>query len=149
MNTDLPISSVMTRKLVTIEPETTLARIKNLFENNSFHHLPVVSAERKLVGIISKEDFARAAYLLSLNTSGKTYSHLEYGSLSAKDIMTIYPVFLEPGDTIGLAADIFLANKFHALPILEDGELIGLVTTHDLVRFAFADVISTDPIANF
>lgn len=149
MNTDMPISSIMTKKLVTVEPETTLARIKSLFEANAFHHLPVINTEKKLVGIISKEDFARAAYLMSLNTSGRTYSNLEYSALSAKDIMTTYPVFLEPNDTIGLAADIFLANKFHALPILEEGELQGLVTTHDLVRFAFSEVISSDPVATF
>jgi CBS domain-containing protein len=54
--------------------------------------------------------------------------------------MTTYPVFLEPDDTIDLAADIFLANKFHALPILDDGQLVGLLTTHDLIRHVFSEV---------
>ncbi len=145
MNTDIAIATIMSRELVTVAPETSLTQIKHTFDNHTFHHLPVVQAGGKLVGIISKEDFARAAYMLSLNTTGQAYSQLEYASLSANDIMTIYPVFLEPQDTVGLAADIFLANKFHALPILDEGQLVGLITTHDLVRFAFSDHVSKDP----
>lgn len=145
MNTDISIATIMSKELITVSPETSLAEIKHIFDNHTFHHLPVVQSGGKLVGIISKEDFARAAYMLSLNTSGQAYSHLEYTTLTANDIMTIYPVFLEPNDTIGLAADIFLANKFHALPIIDGGQLVGLITTHDLVQFAFSDHISNDP----
>ena len=90
--------------------------------------------------MISKEDFSRIAYVLSLNTSGRTFSNLKYQSLKAEDIMTKYPLSLDPDDTIGLAADIFLANKFHALPIVEDDELLGLVTTHDLLLFSFGSL---------
>ena len=145
MNTDIAIATIMSKELITVAPETSLTQIKQTFDNHTFHHLPVVQAGGKLVGIISKEDFARAAYMLSLNTTGQAYSQLEYASLCANDIMTIYPVFLEPHDTVGLAADIFLANKFHALPILDEGQLVGLITTHDLVRFAFSDHVSRDP----
>ena len=48
---------------------------------------------------------------------------------------------LEPDDTIGLAADIFLANKFHALPVVEDERLVGIVTTHDLLKYSFTAVM--------
>ena len=40
-------------------------------------------------------------------------------------------------DSIGLAADIFLANRFHALPIVEENRLVGMVTTHDLLLYSF------------
>ena len=81
----------------------------------------------------------KLAYVLSLQTTGRTYSEKEYTALKAADIMTRYPVTLDPDDTVGLAADIFLANKFHALPIVEDNELIGLITTHDLLAFSFGE----------
>jgi len=132
----------MTTKLVTVSPETTAREIKKLFDKHSFHHLPVVAPGNKLKGIISREDVAKVAYILSLQTSGKTYSEKEYTSLTAKELMTQYPLSLDPDDTIGLAADIFLANKFHALPIIEDDELIGLVTTHDLLAYSFNNNVS-------
>ncbi len=137
MKADKPIREIMTTELVTVSPNTKLSEIKKIFDDNNFHHLPVVDKGEELIGIISKEDFFKLSYVLSMTTSGHTYSEKEYENLKAKDIMTKYPLSLDPDDTTGLAADIFLANKFHALPIIEDGKLIGLITTHDLLKFSF------------
>jgi CBS domain-containing protein len=142
MKANKPIRSIMTTDLVTVSPETTAREVKDLFDKNSFHHLPVVAPGNKLQGIISRKDVAKVAYVLSLRTSGKTYSEKEYKRLTASDLMTQYPLSLDPDDTIGLAADIFLANKFHALPIIDDDELIGLVTTHDLLKYSFNSNVS-------
>jgi acetoin utilization protein AcuB len=60
-----------------------------------------------------------------------------YKEMRAEDIMSTNPLSLEPEDTIGLAADIFKANALHALPVVDEGELVGIVTTHDLLTFAF------------
>jgi len=54
----------------------------------------------------------------------------------ARDIMTAAPLFLDPDDTVGLALDIFLANKFHALPVVEDNILMGILTTHDILAYS-------------
>ncbi len=139
MNANAPVSSIMTERLITVQPEDSLKTVKKYFDERDFHHLPVVEPGGKLVGIISKEDLYKVAYVLTLNTTGKTYSTRQMESLKAKDVMTRYPIYLDPDDSIGLAADIFLANKFHALPIVEDDILVGLVTTHDLLRFGFAE----------
>lgn len=133
MNADTTIREIMTTNLVTVTSDTNAREIKDIFERNGFHHIPVVDRGENLVGIISKEDFFKVSYVISLQVSGED----GYQSLLAKDFMTNYPLVLDPEDTIGLAADIFLANKFHALPIVEDGRLVGLVTTHDLLKFSF------------
>ncbi len=129
----------MTAELITVTPDTGLSSIQNLFEHHLFHHLPVVDKGGVLMGIISREDFYRLAYRMSLRTTGKTWSEKEYQSLRAQDIMTKNPLVLDPDDSIGLAADIFLANRFHALPIVEDNQLVGMVTTHDLLLYSFND----------
>ncbi|MDX2069572.1 MAG: CBS domain-containing protein [Haliscomenobacter sp.] len=137
MNPNRPINEVMTSKLVTVGPTASAYQIKAIFDQNEFHHLPVVETNDKLLGIISKQDFYKVAYILSLQTTGRTWSEKEYEALCAKDLMTEHPLTLEPEDTIGLAADIFLANQFHAIPVVEDDRLIGLVTTHDLLFYSF------------
>ena len=137
MNPDTPIKEIMSTKLVTVSPATKIAEILGIFKKNEFHHIPVIEPGEKLAGIISREDCFKFAYLLSLNTSGATFSLKEYQHLTAKDMMTAYPVALDPEDSIGLAADIFLANKFHALPITDDNALVGIVTAHDLLRYGF------------
>lgn len=142
MDTIKPVKDIMTTNLVTVYPNATASEVKGIFNKYSFHHIPVVDQGGKLLGMISKEDFSKIAYVLSLNTSGKTFSALKYQSLEARDFMTKYPLSLDPDDTIGLAADIFMANKFHALPIVEDDELLGLITTHDLLMFSFSSPIS-------
>ncbi len=137
MNPDKAIREIMITRLVTVPPDRPAKAIQEIFRANDFHHVPVVDRGEQLVGIISKEDIYKVAHVLSLQTTGKAYSEKEYNRLTAADIMTKYPITLDPDDTIGLAADIFLANKFHALPIVEDNRLIGLITTHDLLNFSF------------
>ena len=142
MNPNTPVNQIMTTHLVTVVPEAPLNRVKEVLEKNKFHHLPVVESGHKLVGIISEDDFRRFTDRLAKETTGKTWTGNEFSSLAAKDLMTTYPISLDPDDTIGLAADIFLANQFHALPVVEDGQLVGLVTTHDLLSFCFKSELS-------
>lgn len=127
----------MTTKLVTVTPETSAGSIQTIFRENDFHHIPVVDKGEALIGIISKEDFFKVSYLMSYNTTGRTWTEKEYEALKARDFMTKFPLTLDPEDTIGLAADIVLANKFHSLPIVEDGKLVGMITAHDLLEFSF------------
>ncbi len=134
------VDKIMTNKVVTVFETATFSEIKRVFDTHHFHHLPVLDFNNQLKGMISKEDLAKASYILTLNTTGKTYTTKEFDYISAKDIMSSYPVFLTPDDEIDLAADVFLSNKLHALPILDDGRLVGIVTTHDLLRFAFTEM---------
>lgn len=144
MNPNVPISSIMTRNMVTVRADDNARKIREIFKTHSFHHIPVTDSGEKLIGIISKEDFFRIAYLLSLDSAGRTYANKVYEHLPAEQFMTKYPVQLDPDDSIGLAADIFLANKFHALPIVEDGVLIGLVTSHDLLQYSFESPVEPE-----
>ena len=137
MNTLTPLRDLMTKDLTVIQLDTPFYKIKFIFDTNSFHHLPVVDKMAMVKGIISKKDFTNLAYQLSNETAGKTYSNKTYNNIFAKDIMTENPVFLNPEDSIGLAADLFLENIYHALPIMEDGVLVGIITTHDLLAHAF------------
>ena len=137
MKPDKAVKDIMTKEMVTIFPDATFNEVKNIFKKNDFHHIPVVSTDNTLVGIISKIDWLKKAQYLVGNTSGKTYSAKYLQGLTAKEWMTPDPVTLSPDDTIGLAADIIVENKYHALPITEDGKLVGIITSHDLIAFAF------------
>lgn len=134
MQADHTIREIMTTRIITVSADTPADIIKDIFRKNNFHHLPVVEKGDMLVGIISVEDFLRVSYLKSQDESAAE-KNLE--ALTAKDFMTSYPLTLEPEDTVGLAADIFLANRFHALPILEEGRLVGIITAHDLLAYIF------------
>lgn len=138
MDTSKPVSSIMTRNLVIVKPQDTIDRIHTLFEQNKFHHIPVVD-HNKLVGIISKTDYLKIQHMLATTWSGEVICQDLYRDMCAGDIMSREPLKLEPADTIGLAADIFRVNALHALPVVEDGELIGIVTSHDLLTYAYSE----------
>lgn len=138
------VDQIMTPQPVTVKPDTPLADIKQLFDQNEFHHLPVVNDGNQLAGIISRKDLQKTYQLLSKETTGATLTKMEMNFWRAKNIMTEYPLVLAPDDTVGLAADIFLANKFHALPIVDDNELLGIVTSHDLLALAYTQVLTNE-----
>jgi CBS domain-containing protein len=137
MRPNIPIKEIMTTDLTTVKKTATSEEIQKIFEKNSFHHLPVVDSAGRLEGIISREDFFRIAYLLNQNLDQKDEATVLFSQTEAMDLMTPQPLSLDPEDTVGLAADIFLANEFHALPIIEDDTLVGLITTHDLLAYGY------------
>jgi CBS domain-containing protein len=136
MDTSKPVSEIMTRNPVYVKPETGINEIHSLFEKHSFHHIPVLD-HATLVGIISKTDYVKIRHMLATTWAGETICQDMYKDMCARDIMSREPLRIESADTIGLAADIFRANALHALPVVDDGELVGIVTSHDLLTYAY------------
>jgi CBS domain-containing protein len=138
--TELPISRVMTTIVRVVALDTPLSDILKIFESNTFHNIPVLDGER-LQGIISKSDFYRVSHLLSIGWDGEPCTQCAGDhALTAANVMTKSPVQLDPDDSIGLAADIVLSNKFHALPVVANDRLVGILTAHDLLQYAYAEL---------
>lgn len=134
MNPNSPVSEMMTTNVISIHAEDNFNIVSKTFENHSFHHLPIKSGG-ELVGILSKEDILR---LLSIRGE---YTESEFNKIQVKDFMSSHVVSILPNDSVGLAADIFMTNDIHALPVVEDGSLVGIVTTHDLVIYAYKSLV--------
>ncbi len=141
MNPNHPVKNIMTSNPMTININDPLESVKNIFENNDFHHIPVVDAGSKVVGIISREDWLKRLNQMAMETTGQTWIDIQYKHQPVKEIMTSQPVSIDPDDSIGLAADIFLANTFHALPVIEDNQLLGILTSHDLLKYAYTSAV--------
>lgn len=122
-----PLSLIMTRDVITANQEDSLAVARNIFMRNKVHHLPIVDGSR-LVGILTTYDLFR------LNGASKG-KNLE--DITIKDVMTKHIATLEPEDKIGSAAELFLENLFHAVPIVKDGTLEGIVTSFDVIKYEF------------
>jgi predicted transcriptional regulator len=129
MDAEATVMTVMTQDPVTVKPTTLLSEVIEIFEKRRIHHLPVVDGDRKVVGIISTTDIKHVQQN-GTDENGK--------KLWVKDRMVSDPIVLSPDDTLGLAADMFLSRVFHAAPVVEDGDLVGIVTSHDLLREAYA-----------
>jgi len=121
------VKSIMTTNLITVKPSDTLAHVRHIFMRNSIHHLPVVDTAGRLVGILTTYDMWK-----------NEIAPADYSTIQVMDIMTIRIAKISPDDKIGTAAEIFLDNRFHALPIVnEDNLLLGIVTSHDVLKYEY------------
>ncbi len=134
----IPIREVMSRELLVVRRDEKLGRVNEIFQAYNIHHLPVVDGQGQLCGIISKADQMRADHLIGL------YNQRLYEEVSAFDIMTKQVATIGPDEPLQKAAEAFLSNIFHALPVVDRGQLIGIITTHDLLRFSFSDELLLD-----
>lgn len=132
MNTEKSIRHIMTTNIVAVKPDDSIMKVEELFQHVPIHHV-LVTENKKLVGIVSKLDLLKL-YRKEL----KAEKVLDRSKIFVQNIMTVNPVTIDCDDTIGLAADIFLANTFHSLPVVDGNELVGIITNHDLIKYAFS-----------
>jgi len=145
MNTFREISTLMTghKALVTVSPTDSLLRIKEIFDTHTFHHIPVVRY-REVVGIISKNDFEHFMGGSSLYDDDRFFNETRLKRATAEEIMTTRLGKVESTDRINVALEIFIINRFHALPVVDDGELVGIITPFDILK-ALAEEKPADP----
>lgn len=142
----VPVSEVMSRDLLIIQPTDTLDRVGDIFEANTIHHLPVVDKDGKLVGMLSKSDFLKINHMFTLfdQEKYKEYNRRLHRSVKVQEVMTRQLATLRPEDLLSVALGIFQENLFHALPVVEDGMLVGLLTTHDLIGYCCREDVYLD-----
>ena len=146
MNVLAPVKTLMTTNLITVAPEDKLTVVKEIFEKNKIHHIPVVHG-KDMVGLISKTDFVYFMRGFNRSEEDKFVNEARLRAYKAKDIMTKGLAKLNPNARINVALEIFMENRFHAVPVVEEnGELVGIVTTFDIIKALAAEEISAKQI---
>lgn len=142
------LSTIMTEDVIYVLPNDTLDKVQDIFNRNNIHHIPVVNTGMEVVGIISKSDYLLLCDHLTLfRKELNEQNNLRFfQSLLVEEVMSKQVAKLRIHDTIYMAAAFFRENLFHAIPIIDDeNKLVGIVSTHDLLNYAFRDpVLSLD-----
>ena len=126
------IDRVMTTSPVTVAPDDTLDKARKLFESGGVHHIPVVE-KGQLTGILSASDFLKLHLLKDIDSA--------LDKVFVRQLMQANPVVLRSGANLRDAAQEFSSGKFHALPVVDDeGAVVGIVTTSDLVQYLLQHV---------
>jgi acetoin utilization protein AcuB len=134
MNVLTPVSKIMTRDLQIVLPSDPLSKVKELFDNYRFHHIPVVHY-KKIVGIISRSDFQAYYTTLDKHFESRFINNVLLKHHLAEEIMTKRLAKVNPEDRLAVVVEIFKDNIIHALPVVNDAdELVGIITTHDLIQ---------------
>lgn len=127
MISEVILSEIMSKDIVSINEETPLNDFKEIFKRRGIHHLIVENSNNDFLGIISSEDAARSQSIMVVD------------KILAKHIMTENPISLKTNSTLQEAVKLFLKNRWRALPILEDGKLKGIVTPYDIIFYVFVE----------
>lgn len=133
MNLLHPIKNIMTTDVVTLPLNASIAEAAEVFKNQRIHHIPIVDG-KKLVGIVSKSDylFFRRGFLD--NTEDQRLEQIRMNNYEVSYIMTKGLAKMEPDQKINVAIEIFKKNIFHAIPVIENETIVGIVTTYDIIK---------------
>lgn len=133
MDFTAPVSKFMTRKLVTVVPTDPMSVVQEIFDKQRIHHIPVVKY-RTLVGLISKSDFLHFIRGMESTPYDKMVEKSRLTHYKVEDIMTTGIATLDSTERLNVALQLFSENLFHAIPILENNELVGMLTTFDIIK---------------
>ena len=124
---------IMTRRVVTVGMDNTLASLWEIFQNVKFHHLLVVE-EGELRGVISDRDLLKSSSPF-LNTLAEQKRDLGILQKKAHQIMSRRPITIAGEASWEDAAQVMLREGISCLPVVfTDGSIAGIVTWRDLLK---------------
>ena len=138
---------IMTRDVITVEPETSVEDAAKLMSKHRVSGLPVVK-DGKMLGIVSEKDLIvkdkKLHFPEYINLIGgiiyvESYRKFreefkKYIAVRVEELMTTEVEIIEPDTPVNEIATLMSREEINRLPVLEDGKLIGIVTRADLVR---------------
>lgn len=142
------VSQIMSGKVVTVSPETPYRDIWKRFFSKHIHTLPVTSKEKKLLGIITREDLLRPLYpkyqdVFEYLESSKDFEAMEERvfeneALKARDLMSKVVVFTRANTLIMRVLSRMIVRNVDQLPVLDDRDrVIGIITKGDIFYTLF------------
>ncbi|MBN1847403.1 MAG: CBS domain-containing protein [Deltaproteobacteria bacterium] len=126
------VGRIMKTDLVTVSMETSLLEAREILMEKKIAHLLVVDNNKKLLGVVSdrnlKENWASKVTTLSAHELNYLLDKVNVGMIMSKAVITT-----TPDTTIERAAHILQTNRISALPVLANGDLVGIITTNDVL----------------
>lgn len=128
------VSKIMTKELITVNHLDDLITAERLFKNHNIRHIPVVNG-KEIIGMLSYTDLLRISYADAIYEDETEVETMVYNMFTIEQVMAKNLVKVSPQTTIKEVAEILSEKEFHALPIVEEEELVGIVTTTDLINY--------------
>ncbi|MGI9493244.1 MAG: CBS domain-containing protein [Geminicoccaceae bacterium] len=139
-------ADVMTTDVLTVTPETLVARVAAMILDYQITALPVVDDEQRLLGIVSEDDVVRLAeakrdsgrawWLTLMNTSAADLREVfGKGEQPVSQVMSRDVVIASENTSLRKLTTMLSRRRIKQVPILRDGKLVGLVSRIDILRY--------------
>ncbi len=134
MRQQTPVSTIMSKNIIALTLSDDLERAEVLFNRHKIKHIPVVSGE-VIIGMLSYTDLMRISFAESADEENDSVDSVVYNMFTIEQVMVKNVVTVNSETTIKEVAQILAEREFHALPVVDDGVLVGIVTTTDLLNY--------------
>lgn len=142
------VSSIMTREVITVTPDTSIRELAELFVTRRIGSVPVVDTDGKLTGIVTESDLIEMGKNLHLPTVITLFDWVIYlesektlekelkkmGGKTVADLCQSEVFTIVPDSDISVAADLMSKHHVNALPVVQDGTMVGIVSRIDIIR---------------
>lgn len=134
----MKVKNRMTTDIITLTPDTTVLRVMSIVQQKGIRHLPVVEG-KKVVGMVTNLDIQRVtasdASTLSVYELNYLLDKIKVSQFMTKKVFTV-----DPDEPIEAAAKLIYDHKIGSLPVVKNGELVGLITSSDILE-TFIEVL--------
>lgn len=129
-----PVTTIMTQNVVTLNKSDSLEKAEKLFKKHHIRHIPVVSGGA-IIGMLSYTDLLRISFADSAFEEEDYVDSIVYNMFTIEQVMVKKIVSVKSSNTIKEVAEILAKSEFHALPVVDNNILFGIVTTTDLINY--------------
>ena len=129
-----PVSAIMTSDVITLNYNDDLTTAEMLFKSNHIRHIPVVN-DNHVVGMLSYTDLLRISFADAVDEEEHMVDTVVYNMFTIEQVMAKNLIKVSSDTSIKDVAETLSTNEFHAMPVIDDGELVGIVTTTDLINY--------------
>ena len=128
------VRDVMSTQVVTVRPQARVKEAVQLLDDHRITAMPVVDDEGLLVGVVSEADLLRGALMPDRRTH-EILVQIEgrKNTLTVSDVMTPRPMSVAADTDLAVAASVFVDTVIKSLPVLDDGQVIGMVSRRDVI----------------
>jgi predicted transcriptional regulator len=142
------IRDIMTKDVITVREDTSLRELSEIILEKGINGAPVVDEDGKVIGVVCESDLIEKDRPLHIPTvfvildsfiplENPFRLEREFKRITATKVGDIYSapaVTLGPDDDVSSAAEIMSERKYYTIPVVEDGELVGVLGKADILR---------------
>lgn len=133
MKRRVPVSEIMSKNPITLSPDQPLSDAEKVFDDLNIRHIPIIQ-ESRIVGIISRSDLLKVS-TTDLDEEENKIEAVVFDRFTIPQVMSKNPITVNINTTIRETARILSFQSFNALPVVQEGKLVGIVTSADLIAY--------------
>jgi CBS domain-containing protein len=124
----------MTKDIIALNRDDDLETAEMLFKRHKIRHIPVV-VEEVVIGMLSYTDLLRISFADAVDEDEDEVDTLVYNMFTIEQVMAKNVITVPSTANIKEVAEVLAKREFHALPVVDEGRLVGIVTTTDLINY--------------